>query len=89
MRYEDHRIPIRVPTSAPPRWPRRVKARRRCLRAFLAWHAANRSRFAIPLELLERRDTHLTLGFHGIVRELTAIVSQDEINVAFDWEGTW
>ena len=65
------------------------KARRRLHRAFLHWLALNHDRFTLPLELLERRDRFIRLGFTGITPALEVGVTTWEINLAALWQDEW
>jgi hypothetical protein len=89
LRYNDHRLAIRAPEAHCKPWPRTPHARRPFHKAFFRWYAMNEEGFAIKLELLKRTDTCLDIGFCKIDRVVTAGLTDDEINVYINWQGTF
>lgn len=87
-RYSDHRIEIRNPEARCTPWPEQLECRRGLHQAFIEWYRSSRTRFALPLELLEQTDDYLWIGFYRISRILTAALTTYEMNIVVEWRGT-
>jgi hypothetical protein len=81
----NHLVPLHDPTAESVGWPKEVKPRRKWQRNFSEWYCANAHRFSIHLQLLERTDKVLIVGFCGLTRVLSARVTRDEILVWIEW----
>lgn len=88
LRYNEHHLPIRVARDGYRNWPRRLRARRRAHKAFIRWYAENEPRFAIRLAVIKRTDVTIFMGFRGISGIINAALTDDEISVSVDWNGT-
>lgn len=62
--------------------------RPRVQRAFLGWFEINRMRFAIQPLIVRRTDRRLTLSFTGITPLISAFLSDENIHVVVDLDGT-
>jgi len=67
------------------------KLRPRIQRAFMAWLDANRSSFAVPVQLGRRTGKHWKIRFGGITPYVSAVLigngTQSELVVAAEWQG--